>query len=970
MHINKTLRATTLALLIILASLLSCIQNNTVAAQPSGETTTLYFTKYDPFLLEDLSENGSQMSLTPPTSTNDSELPPPFFIKNGTRLIPKINAEEFLAWIELWVMYKFSDLSSILGGSEELPDEFQQYFDELFDMFNPFKIQEDYTYTGEQPAEISGDIIFNLFFSSKSKFIGEKDKVKISIAKKTLLFGEFPIPKEIKNATITIKHTMLSRQIKRIPMTLNLENKTITLQPNEILSFSVEIIPSERAISKILNLLEKLGLGDGDLLKKVANILSKRKIDTLHQWGETLKEIINMTETFKEEGFNLTLSDFGEITDALRGSSFYYGSSAHPSHIILPLKLTGENENSKVYYLHSKNIMDENKTTNDTLIRTDFSKKPITWDGPALSRSKILTDATAIFYLNARDLLRKISVSATLYNGDEVLATTSQNISRDFLLSRPNEPVTFIFNDINKEINYNDRLGLTIAVTNDTSMGLFGKIRAWYDTEAYPSLLMVTFDETDNIKVTSESNPPEGLIIPGSSVLYTLNITSKKTDDISVTYTESHVGAWKIAVVEDMLISLAAGASTQVHIFVNSTNQTKDTYGDTIDVTFIVQGNTGITREAVSAEVSEAAIEYDVEILGYSNNINISKGENRTFYFVIKNNNTGAIDDVDSYTITASSKNDWPLIPRESIRNLGRGDSTDTDDARVVIQVPKDTTLNSDIITITVTSDGDPSTTATINVTVHVIAGDILESIYNLFDGAAETLGLNEMFGSYGAIVLASILMVIILFLLIILALVFTTKHVRIICTDRIKEIEAAEKAIFELTLQNPIKKTQSYEILTQQTAPSSKWMIAVEPLATAIDGRQSKTVQIIVTPTNNNESKDWTQVTVHVKKTGKKKTEYITLIAMIKEGKTLLKLDNVSHWPTVFNPGEKVTTSCSISNNGTVSARNVKVFFYLNGKQKNMVEVTIPAGSIADLQIPWIAVKGKNQVRIRLKEQ
>jgi uncharacterized membrane protein len=90
----------------------------------------------------------------------------------------------------------------------------------------------------------------------------------------------------------------------------------------------------------------------------------------------------------------------------------------------------------------------------------------------------------------------------------------------------------------------------------------------------------------------------------------------------------------------------------------------------------------------------------------------------------------------------------------------------------------------------------------------------------------------------------------------------------------------------------------------------------------------------------------------------------------MIKEGKTLLKLDGVSHWPTVFNPGEKVTTSCSISNNGTVSARNVKVFFYINGKQKNKVEITIPADNIADLQIPWIAVKGKNQVRIRLKEE
>jgi len=51
------------------------------------------------------------------------------------------------------------------------------------------------------------------------------------------------------------------------------------------------------------------------------------------------------------------------------------------------------------------------------------------------------------------------------------------------------------------------------------------------------------------------------------------------------------------------------------------------------------------------------------------------------------------------------------------------------------------------------------------------------------------------------------------------------------------------------------------------------------------------------------------------------------------------------------------------------VTARNVKVFFYLNGKQKNTVVVTIPAGNVADIQMPWIAEKGKNQVRIRLKE-
>ena len=404
-------------------------------------------------------------------------------------------------------------------------------------------------------------------------------------------------------------------------------------------------------------------------------------------------------------------------------------------------------------------------------------------------------------------------------------------------------------------------------------------------------------------------------------------------------------------------------------MFVNSSNVLKEAYGSTIDLTIVITGNTGITRQSVAAEISEDAIQYRVEILGYSNSINISKGENRFFYFIVKNNNTGAIDDVDSYTITASSQNHWPLIPQETIRNLGIGDTTNAEDAKVFIKVPKNTTETSDVITITVTSDSNSEASATITITVKVNGGDFIEQILNFFDSAAQSLGLNDIFGTDGKFVLLILLVVIILFFLIILAIVLTTKSVRIICTDRIKEIESTQKAIFEVTLKNPYKKTQSYEIEARQPTPSSKWEITLDPTTTTIEGRASKTFQVIVTPTDTAESKEWTQVTISVKKTGKKKKESIDLVTMMKEGKTLLHLQNVSHWPTTFNPGEKVITSFNLTNNGTIAARNVKVFFYLNGKQKNKVEVTLAAGNIADIQIPWIAEKGKNQVHIRVKE-
>jgi uncharacterized membrane protein len=730
------------------------------------------------------------------------------------------------------------------------------------------------------------------------------------------------------------------------------------LTPGDSLLFSVEIIPTNKTIPEIIKKRFDVNRFLGRLEKHATFLENRKKLPTFQNIGTTIKDIIS---ALNETAINITSADIAAIVNAMMSSSLIYDSTSHPASVTIPAKII--EEDIRDYFLHPNQEMSETRPNNTTsTLKSKLATMPIIWSTTqALDRNKILklaeVTASLYFYRPININLGKITIIATLYDDNVSLATSEHNLTRKeietFLYGTQN-PILFTFNGADKEITFGHHLNLGISFSNGTKLVFLKPLYLRYDSVYYPSSIRVKFEETQNIQIHEVTkNPSDEKIIPGGSVQYILNVTSTITDTLQIRVIERQkTGAWDVTTPKSVTVS--AKNWVKIPVFINSTNNLKEAYGNIIDLIVVVNGNTGIARQTISAEISQDAIRYDVQILGYSSNINISRGENRTFYFVIKNNNTGAIDDVDSYTITASSKNDWPLIPRENIRNLGIGDSTETDDARVVIKVP----------------DSNPSTSATITITVHVIAGDLLESIYNLFDSAANSLGLNEMFGSYGAIVLVSILMVIILFILIILALVFTTKQVRIICTDRIKEIEVTEKAIYDLTLQNPSKKTQSYEIHAQQTAPSSKWMIAIEPLTIAIDGRQSKTVQIIVTSTNNNELKDWTQITVQVKKTGKKKTENITLIAMIKEGKTLLTLDNVAHWPTVFNPGEKVTTSCSISNNGTVSARDVKVFFYLNGKQKNMVEVTIPAGSIADLQIPWIAVKGKNQVRIRLKEQ
>jgi hypothetical protein len=817
-------------------------------------------------------------------------------------------------------------------------------------MPNPYRVVEEYTYNGNDSIKINGDFFYNLYFKAKLS-IKSKDNVKIGLYSMNVN-SELPLPKFINSTTIELTPGSLG-QIYNQQITL--KNINHTLKPGESLLFIVEIVPYNKTLSTTLT-----KLIDPALLEKIANILEKRtKMPTLQDIGTFIKESIL---PFLEES-NITSEDFAAIINSMISSSFIYNSVNHPASVTIPAKIS--EEDFRVYYLHTIPEMNENRpeTKNGSI---KLSETPTLWTTEQFDRNKILkiNDISADLYFNYFQWLNllkgKITINTTLYDNNTAIVSSEIELDKlkiRELLTKPNKPVTFSFSGSDVEISYGHRISIGVFLKNGTS----ATVKLLYDSSDCPSALRVKLEETQNIKIKEiTSNPSNRKIIPGGTVEYILNVTSEKVDTLQISSVEREkTGDWEIITIPEST-PVSANSWTNIHVLIKSLSNLKETYGNTITQNIIINGYTGIVRQEISAEISQDAIQYDVEVIRYSNNINISKGENRTFYFVIKNNNTGATDDVDSYTITATSQNHWPIIPRENIRNLQIGDSTDTDNARVVIQVPKNTTLD---------SDSNPNASVTINVTVHVIGEDFLENIYSLFDDAAETLGLNEMFGSYGAIVLASILMVIILFLLIILALVFTTKHVRIICTNRIKEIDVTGRAIFELMLQNPIKKTQSYEIFAQQTAPSSKWNIAVEPLTTVIDGRSSKTVQIIVTPTINNESKDWTQVTAYVKKTGKKKTESITLIAMIKKGKTLLTLDNVSHWPMVFTQGEKVTTSCSISNDGTVSARNVKVFFYLNGKQKNLVEVTIPVGNIADLEIPWIAVRGKNNVRIRLKE-
>jgi len=965
MHSKRVLRTTIISFILIISLLLpTLIITPTISADSTEGTTTLYF--------HDILETEGIMDENLPTKDNDSEWPPRIW-----------NSESWLYWATILA-------TSFLFNESDLE------LDPLSSLFlDPYTVWGMYINEGNSTLKINGDIVFDLYFKSTMIPDMGEDEVQVSLYWFDLgsLFdfdyddfdSELDFFEEI-NVTTKLKRDKFFDKIQEYKVTI--ENVSISLIPDTMLIFSVRIIPGikplgrvstfDRIIPKILGIIPgykaiKQGLINWTLNRGNSSRFELVKIIT--EAIQVLRETIEMS--------NITKDDVGDLVNGFRAPYFIYDSIDHPSSVIVPFTSPGETGNKYVYYLHEGNIMDEIEPTEDTEQTEKITKDPLIWEGPDLERSKILKAATAKLYIGHKDLLLrflnfikgKIKITATLYDNNTKIASSEQQLSRTNifqLFNKPQIPVKFTFNNFDYEIVHGDNINLEISISNGTRLATLPYRRSatlFYDSTQYLSSLSLQFEDTDHIKMNLISNPSDEEIVPGGSVKYTLGISSKYDDDISVDVTYDNKDDWKVTII-DKKIDISSGDTAETYVFVNSTEKSKDAYGNSIDLTFVAGGKTGIARKETSVEISEDAIEYDVNIIGYTKSKNIKPGKSGTFYFIIENNNTGADDDVDSYSITATSQRNWEIKKTDSIDNLGIGEKTGSTEILVAVSVPENTSAKSDTITFTVTSKSDSKAFATVNVTVDVISPTFLESIYEFFETTSESIGLDEVFGTSAPYALAGIIVIIILLIIIILAFLLIRKTVNIVCTERIKEIDPDGKASFKITIENPTKKTKTYEVTKTNNPSSPKWEKSVDTEKITINGRQSKTVILTVKPTDVAEPRDWTETKLKVKVPGKRKSKEITTMTMIKDGKTLLKISDVFTWPKDFTEGSRLTTSFKLMNKGNITARNVKAILYINGKEKNKTDVTIPSGGYANIRMPWIAYKGKNKLYIKAKEQ
>jgi hypothetical protein len=926
--------------------------------------------------------------------------------------------------------------------------EFLQYLLLMKDFFDnilsphPYRIIGSY-YVNET-LNITGDIVFSLFFSSTllTQLEGKyQDKVNISLHHYDIYEGTI---NQIENANLTITlYPELFEDKVQMANNIKLIDINHTIYKGDYLLISVELIQSKKPISNFIEKRWEKRIKYS--IERLITYINYSKNPDISVFGGMLKDFFSLLQ---EAGIGA--EEIANLVNSFSSSSFYYGSASYKSSVFIPISNSEDNKTLYFHYMPSEidelgmgNIItiDETKPSGDTdfswpplLLSTDFesetggmdwfywaiiwliyhledlifkeedirtyyltkdktlvlnkptgdsperiilSKDPIKWEGITLERNKIITNATADLYLHYPRLivLRKVKINATLYDETEekIIGTDEKNIDRttlfELLQRGPDSPTLFTFKDaIEEEIWNGHNISLRISVSQEPLFSLRSSILVC-DSVKYPSSITLKLKETDNIKIEELEDKK---IIPGGSAEIILNITSKYEDTIDIEVGINHTDNpddWTIEYTSS--VDIAEDDLDSITVFVNSTKNSSDAYGDRIELIFNATGKTGFDQKDSKVIIHTDAVDVDFEVVNPKNK-EIKKGEKGKYRFIIRNLNNGFL--YDTYQVEATSEHGWNLSYPNMIQNLEPYVLNQTEYILIVtIRVPEDTDVSSDKLEITISSEEarikNASKIVTVTVTTKVISPNILEMIYNFFESVAEDLGLDEIFGSYAAAFLLFIVVFIILIFLIIVIYLIKRKYIEIVCLDRIKDITPDEEATFDVTLKNPFKRPLTYEINAKMESESNRWGISLDKERVVVDPKQSSVIVLTVKPTDYVKSDDWIEVRVIAKVVEKEKSSEISTIATIIEGKPEVDITGLFHWPRVFKKGDKVETSFRLTNRGNASASNINVILYVNSKEKNKVkDITIPRGGYAEVEIPWIAVKGKNKVDIVVK--
>ena len=251
-------------------------------------------------------------------------------------------------------------------------------------------------------------------------------------------------------------------------------------------------------------------------------------------------------------------------------------------------------------------------------------------------------------------------------------------------------------------------------------------------------------------------------------------------------------------------------------------------------------------------------------------------------------------------------------------------------------------------------------------ITYDIVSETEIADFFRFFEDMAQDLGLEESFGDFAPFVIPSLLLILVFIVLILIVFLFTSHPFSIRCNNPKIDILPYGNAEYFIEVRNRLSKKQVIDIEVKLKGNKDKWRCSTVDSPLILLAKETKRLKVHVQPTSLIDQDDLGVIEVVFTSSLSKKPSQITLETRISDGESDVSIDNVNHWPHIFHAQDRVSTSFKLHNNGSVQTKQVDVKLYLNGKEKNKVEdIIIPARGYAEIRIPWIAEKGKNNISL-----
>lgn len=672
---------------------------------------------------------------------------------------------------------------------------------------------------------------------------------------------------------------------------------------------------------------------------------------------------------------------------------FIYDTTEYPSNLKFCGVVTGaERFGAEKYYLKRVEvngnyalIMDREEIKTNKTVETEISSNGISWEmkEPFDEPIRILGNVTLHLYIQCDNPVGIYPIEASIYdkNGETSVKVGSATAKIAGYKYISPSSLDIVIENIDHTFESGHSILLTLSIVNRTieNFGIeltFYRPKVLFNSDEYPSYLQVITAPLDDIRLKfSEKTTLNPEIGRAEVAHYDIEITNRGETGDTLTLSLELLGefsvwpdGWRAVIGLPDGVEIAYD-SWEDQIYIPGKEQMNislDIYpspdspdGSEVYVLFSAEG-TYRGSDYLSDTIRIKIGKIDIKFVAEPENKEIEVG--KSFSYTFKVRNVG--EEVDDFIVNATSEHGW-IVGNTSfvIEDLYPGNETEFS---ITIRVPRNISSLpvEDNLTVLVKSKTDPDEWDGAWVVTKAVELSIFDRINEFFGGI--TNSLKGQFGEAASLIVIAVLLAMVLIIILSLIYVFTRKYAELICLDRIKEISPGEEARFDITIKNPSKMRLSYDAYVDKDIIPEGWDVKISESEFRLDPGEERKVSIFVKATENIDPDGFAKIRLFVIPKEKSKTYYMDLIVTSKNAIVDLKIENVSHLPRTFKSGDTVTTKFILRNKGTVRAKNVRVSLRVNGEEVNSADIEeIPPEGYAEIEMPWIAYPGRNDISI-----